>query len=243
MLSTLQRLLDPKSVGLYRNDGLACERSQSGRRLDSLRKDIIEVFKSENLSITIEINLRITDFLDVTLDLSTGKYSPFRKPNTKPLYIHSKSNHPPTIIKELPNMINKRLSDLSSDVTEFGKAKDALRPSDFTDSLVYTPTNNRQRQRNQKVIWFNPPFSSNVKNNIGKTFRWLINKHFPRTHRYAKILNRNTLKISYSCMPNMKSIINQQNSRLLQETDNNPPNRRCNCSQVNDCPFDGACLT
>ena len=91
LFSKLQRLLDSKSVGLYRDDGLACLKSLSGRRLDRLRKDIIEVFKSENLSIRIEINLRITDFLDVTLDLSTGKYSPFRKPNTKPLYIHSKS--------------------------------------------------------------------------------------------------------------------------------------------------------
>ena len=143
-------------------------------------------------------------------------------------------------------MINRRLSDLSSDAVEFDKAKDAyeeaLWASDHADSLAYAPANNRQRQRNRKVIWFNPPYSSNVWNSIGKTFLRLLNKHFPRSHRYSKILNRNTLKISYSCMPNMKSVINQQNSRLLHENAT-PTDRTCNCAQVSDCPFDGACLT
>ena len=54
---------------------------------DRTRKDIIKVFKDEGLSVTIESNLLVTDFLDVTFNLSDGKYSPFRKPDSKPLYI------------------------------------------------------------------------------------------------------------------------------------------------------------
>ena len=95
------------NTGLYRDDGLTAIRSQSARRLDRLRKDIIAVFKSEGLSITIETNLSSTDFLDITLDLTTGKYSPFRKPGSTPIYVHAKSNHPPSVIKEIPKMIEK----------------------------------------------------------------------------------------------------------------------------------------
>ena len=58
-------------------------------------------------------NLIETDYLDVTFNLATGKFFPFRKPKNVPLYINAKSNHPLTIIKDLPKMINKRLSELS----------------------------------------------------------------------------------------------------------------------------------
>ena len=42
------------------------------------------VLKNEGLSITIETNLIVTDFLDFTFNLLTGKYFPFRKVNNKP---------------------------------------------------------------------------------------------------------------------------------------------------------------
>ena len=98
-MDKLQTILGRDSVGLYRDDGLAAVRSKSGRRLDKLRKEIIQVFKEEGLSITIEINLQITDFLAVTFDLQAGKYYPYRKPDNSPLYINKQSNHPPAVIK------------------------------------------------------------------------------------------------------------------------------------------------
>ena len=64
------------SAGLYRDDGLAAIRSLSARRFDILRKEIIELFKSENLRITIECNLAVTDYLEVTFDLPNNKYFP-----------------------------------------------------------------------------------------------------------------------------------------------------------------------
>ena len=54
----------------------------------------------------------------------------------------------------------------------------------------------------------------NVRTNIGKTFLKLI-KHFPRDHRLHKIFNRDTLKLGYSCMSNMPSIIKPHNCKLL----------------------------
>ena len=53
--------------------------------------------KECNLKVTVDILLRRTEFLDVSFDLETGKYLPYRKPNSELLYIHAQSNHPPTI--------------------------------------------------------------------------------------------------------------------------------------------------
>ena len=62
-------------------------------------------------------------FLDVKLDLATGKFGPFTKPGHKINYVHSESNHPPLTLKAIPKGINKRLSTLSSDENIFNEAK------------------------------------------------------------------------------------------------------------------------
>ena len=90
LLNKHSQTIGRSSVGLYRDDGLAAIGSRSGRQLDQLRKQIVQLFKVEGLSVTIEANLLRTDFLDVLLDLEDNKYSPYRKPNNKPLYINSK---------------------------------------------------------------------------------------------------------------------------------------------------------
>ena len=101
----------------------------------------VKLFKDEGLDITVEPNLKITDFLDITLNLNTGKFYPYRKPNDTPLYVNKKSNHPPCIIKRLPIMINKRLSDISCDKEEFTKSaplyQKALEESGFSHQLEY----------------------------------------------------------------------------------------------------------
>ena len=48
-------------------------------------------------------------------------------------------------------------------------------------------------------------YGSTLLNNIGKEFLKLINKHFSPHHKLHKILKRNSIKISYSCLPNMKA--------------------------------------
>ena len=45
ILSKLQALLGQANIGLYRDDGLAVVQRESGRRLDNLRKEIIQMFK------------------------------------------------------------------------------------------------------------------------------------------------------------------------------------------------------
>ena len=113
LLNKLSKLGGNDNVGLFRDDGLAAIKTASGPILDKMRKSIIVLFKEEGLTITTDTNLTETDFLDVTFSLATGKIFPFRTPNNVPLYINAKSNHPSIIIKYIPKMRNKRLSELS----------------------------------------------------------------------------------------------------------------------------------
>ena len=110
-------------IGLYPNDGLACFGYTSRPQADRIRKKFIKIFKNFNLSITCETNLKAINFLDVTLNLTAGKYKLYNKPDNNPLYINTLSNHPPNIIKNLPENISKRINTLSADETTFNKSR------------------------------------------------------------------------------------------------------------------------
>ena len=62
----------------------------------------------------MKCNLKMVDYLGVTLNLNDGTYRPFHKPNEKITYIHVESNHTPQILKKISRFIEKRLSRLSS---------------------------------------------------------------------------------------------------------------------------------
>ena len=111
------------NFGLYRDDGLGYTSNMTGPQLERMRKNIRQLFKQNALNITIDVNLTQVDFLDVTLSLTEEKFWPYRKPNSEPLYINKMSNHPPCIIKEIPKMVEKRLSELSFDQEKFENAK------------------------------------------------------------------------------------------------------------------------
>jgi hypothetical protein len=100
----------------------------------------------------------------------------------------------------------------------------------------------RNRQRN--IIWFNPPFSKSVNTNIGREFLSLIDNHFPLQHKLHKIFNRNTLKMSYSCMNNVKSIITKHNAHIITNSQSqNTETDNCNCDNKNTCPLPKQCMT
>ena len=108
LLEELTNIISKESVGLYRDDGLAILPNTSGPETERLKKKIRKLFKNNKLKITIEAGMHQTDFLDVTFNASTGKYWPFRKPNSILQYIHTQSNHPPNIRKQLPTTIEKK---------------------------------------------------------------------------------------------------------------------------------------
>ena len=68
--------------------------------------------------------------------------------------------------------------------------------------------NNKNIGRNEKrnITWFNPLYSKSLKTNIGK--------YFSPGHKLYKIFNKNTLKLSYSRMPNLEAKIKlKENAR------------------------------
>ena len=60
--------------------------------MDRLRKNIIAFFKQHGFQITIEINLKIPDFLNIYLDLENDKFYAYRRPNDKLFYVHRESS-------------------------------------------------------------------------------------------------------------------------------------------------------
>ena len=56
----------------------------TSRQAELTKKKICEIFRKENLAITIPVNLKVVDFLDIPLDLNTGLYMPYIKPNDTP---------------------------------------------------------------------------------------------------------------------------------------------------------------
>ena len=136
------------------------------------------------------------------------------------MYIHNQSNHPKLIRKSITPMICKRLDKLSSNSHIFEHSKkpynQALTDSGHnliqdTDSSQTTSKNRRNRGR--KFLYFNPLFSNNVKAKLGKEFLKLVKFYFSKNCNLNKFFNKNTIKLSYSCLPNMKSIINAHNKK------------------------------
>ena len=85
------------NVGLYRDDGL-CVSSATPRQNEIIKKKICQVFEKNGLSVTIEANSKVVNFLDITMDLRTGIFKPYMKDNDKPVYVNIKSNYPPTVL-------------------------------------------------------------------------------------------------------------------------------------------------
>ena len=111
----------------------------------------------------------------------------------------------------------------------------------YKSSLKYSE---KIPQYNSKKItrdikWFNPPFSQPVKTNVAKTFFRLLDKHFPKSHPLYKIFNRNTVKLSYSCMNNVTQIIKQHNKNVSNKKEKQSNSR--NCKNKNEYPLNENC--
>ena len=180
-------------------------------------------------------------------------YKQYRKPNDTPCYINKQSNHPPMIIKEIPKMVNKRLSRISSDKEVFEETvhmyKDAIKKAGHKHNFIFkeNEVKSTKKKKKKNLIYYITPFNATVKTNIGKQFLLLIDKHFKKTRKdnLHKIINRHTVKISYSCTSNMESLISSHNKKQIQKLRNrrntNKLEKKCNCRQKDDCPLQGNC--
>lgn len=59
------------------------------------------------------------------------------------------------------------------------------------------------------------PYSKNVKTNIAREFFKILENNFKVPHKYSKIFNKNTMKISYSTMPNLNQQIISNNNKKI----------------------------
>ena len=210
-----------------------------------------DIFKEHGLGTTATANLKKVDFLDITFDLEADSFKPYIKEGNTPLYVHKLSNHPPSVIKNIPESVNRRLSSISSNEQMFNTAvplyQDAIKKSGYDFKLKFNPPSTekplkkKKKCRKRNTLWFNPPYNSAVKTNVGHEFLSLIDKCFPAGHPLRKVLNRNNVKVSYSTMPNMGQIIAGKNKKLLNKPSENE--KICSCPKNKVCPLENKCLS
>ena len=108
------------------------------------------------MKIIIQCNLKLVDYLDVTFNLADSSYRPFNKANNEINYIHKQSNHPPSIIKQLPLSVERGLSKLSLNEKIFNDSiliyYEALIKAGYKHKLTYQrhdqkKDNSQQRKR------------------------------------------------------------------------------------------------
>jgi hypothetical protein len=81
-----------------------------------------------------------------------------------------------------------------------------------------------------------------------QSFLKIIDEEFPADHPLHKIFNRNTVKISYSCMPNIKQTIDMDghNKSTLSTTSTTNSLDMWSCPSKNNkelCPLSNKCIT
>ena len=140
---------------------------------------------------------------------------------------------------------------MPSDKIVFNNSKElfnnALSNSGFDRKIKFQSlTENKDCSRNKnrvwKNLWFKPLSSCNVAINIGKKFLFLLDKHFPKPRMLSKVFNRNNVKVGYSSMPNVASIINAHNKKILNENIAKTTCESCNYRVKASCSLDGNCL-
>ena len=213
LLYNLSLIVKTQLIGLYRDDGLAINEQTSKNNICKTKDKIARKLSEIVFDITFSAGEKSTNFLDVHLNLLTDDYYPYINPNAKTIYIDKNSNHPRTIKKNIPKMIEKRISKLIKSKESFNNAlqiyQNTLNKSNLNYRLKFKPAidNTKVKNRKRKCIFYNPSFCESVKTKFGKRFLELLDKHFPKSTELHKIFNRNSIKISYCCLLNIKAII------------------------------------
>ena len=96
------------------DDGLIIVDKSTPKKCDGIRKRLHRLFGEFGFKLVTQTDLKISDYLDVTLNLYNGTVSPFRKRNQDLRYVDRRSNHPIQVFKHIPKGIEHRLSNNSS---------------------------------------------------------------------------------------------------------------------------------
>ena len=192
--------------------------------------------------------MKVVNFLDITFDLGEGTFKPYCKPGNTPVYVHKQSNHPPAVIKKIPENVNHRLSSISSNEKMFEEAapqfQEAINKSGYNYILKFNPNasepKRKSKNRKRNTLWYNPPYNCAVTTNVGREFLKLIDECFPPYHPLHKVLNRKNVKVGYSTTPTIAQMISAKNSKALRPPE--PEMRKCSCPKTKECPLEKSVL-
>ena len=246
--------------GLYRDDMLAVTELQ-GKEAEKLKQKISSIFKANGLTVKVEVNKKVVNYLNVSLSLLDGSHRDYMKPGQVINYVHVDSNHPPIVTKSIGQGVNHRLNANSSNEAMFEAAKgpyqEALERSGHAHKLVYkpeeaggaAPRRRRRRRKKNDIIWFNPPWCNSVTTDVGRKFLNLLDTCFPPSNPLSRIFNRKKVKVSYSTMPSLGRIIQGHNAKVIASKVVKVPKRPwgdCSCPrrtrEAGECPLGGDCL-
>ena len=156
--SSLRELFPELNIGLYCDDGLAAHGRIPGPNLERIRKDIQKFFGTYGLKCAIKTNMKVVNFLDVTMNLNNESFRPYRKLNDTPVYVHTQSNHPKNVINEIPLSVNRTLSMISIDESILkstkGSYQKALTDGRHKHDLVYDNVVNEKKKKQKTTILY-----------------------------------------------------------------------------------------
>ena len=102
---------------------------------------------------------------------------------------------------------------------------------------LYKQKGHKQKRNRSRDIWFNPPFNKNVSTNVAKRFLSLIDQHLLKSKKLYAVVNRNTVKVSYSCTKSMSSMIKSHSKKAIKKDVKEL--KSCNCRVKSECPLNG----
>lgn len=174
VLDYLGRIVEHKQMSLYGDDGIIYIPISNNPLMSKIMEKVIRAFKLLGLKIEISSNLKIVDYLDITLNLNDNTFKSYLQVNETPDYINIHFNHRVVILKQIPNTISSRINCLSSNKDVFKKSKkklyeNTLQKSELKNNiLLYSPPNNnariletkRQKKKKGKECRSTPPYAS-----------------------------------------------------------------------------------
>ena len=60
------------------DDGLGVVKNKSGPETEKIDKNVQKIFKENKLDIVIKCNMKLVNYLDVTLNLNNSNYKPYQ---------------------------------------------------------------------------------------------------------------------------------------------------------------------
>ena len=98
LLHKLPEKYERKSLALYRDDGLAIFKNVNEPGSEKIKKHFCKLLIDQDLDLTIQCNMKVVNFLDITLNLENSTYHPYLKDNNKIIHVNTESNHPASIM-------------------------------------------------------------------------------------------------------------------------------------------------